>query len=330
MTEGKKDALKLRKDVEWALERALDPAEVLPMLHRLARAAPEASEESVFANRQLAELLVEQHPWRAALYARKVLAVRPEDDRSWAVLALAQTLLNHFKYAARAYKQALKSAPTNPWYAHNLGHLLDVALGRPEEALVWLKAAYAQKPRHMEIIASYVHALGRSGQLSEAKRILSGAMKREGSKELAALYRWVCRESASQHAELTEGRRAPRLTVEGPRRSRSRVSPIELEDALLRGMANLPFDDERRAHAMDLADDVLEESLVRRKHDNAASSLAAAIAYTIVYVDRLPLTQAEVAASFRVPTRTLRVRFGELRSRLGILPGDARYKHDLN
>lgn len=328
MSEGSKEAEQLRKDVEFALGRAADAADLLPMLHRLSRTANPGSEENVFAHRQLAELLVEKDPWRAALHARTVLSVHPEDDKAWAVLALSQTLLNHFKYAAEAYRNALKCTPKNPWYAHNLGHLLDVALGRPEEALQWLRSAYTRKPKHAEIVASYVHALARSGQLTEAKRILSVAMKNEGSKELAALYRWVSKESASRDAELAEGRGTRRLTGDSPRRGRSRVSPIELEDSLLRGMANLPFDDERRAHAMDLADDVLEESIVRRKNDHAADVLAAAIAYTIVFVDRLPLTQAEVAASFRVPTRALRARFSELRSRLGILPGDARYKHE--
>jgi hypothetical protein len=33
------EAVRLRKDVEWALRRALDPTDVLPMLHRLARTA---------------------------------------------------------------------------------------------------------------------------------------------------------------------------------------------------------------------------------------------------------------------------------------------------
>lgn len=328
VSEGSKEAEQLRKDVECALERAMDAADVLPMLHRLSRTAAAGSEESIYAHRQLAELLVEKDPWRAALHARSVLASRPEDDKAWAVLALTQTLLNHFKYAAEAYRRALKCAPKNPWYAHNLGHLLDVALGRPEEALQWLRAAYARKPKHIEIVASYVHALARSGQLTEAKRILSVAMKSEGSTELAALYRWVSKESASRDEELAEGRGARRLAGDSPRRGRSRVSPIELEDSLLRGMENLPFDDERRAHAMDLADDALEEPIVRRKNDQAADALAAAIAYAIVFVDRLPLTQAEVAASFRVPTRTLRARFNELRTRLGILPADARYKHE--
>jgi transcription initiation factor TFIIIB Brf1 subunit/transcription initiation factor TFIIB len=54
-------------------------------------------------------------------------------------------------------------------------------------------------------------------------------------------------------------------------------------------------------------------------------SLAAAVAYAIVYVDHVPLTQAEVAASFRVSASALRARFKDLRLRLDLTPGDARY-----
>jgi len=55
------------------------------------------------------------------------------------------------------------------------------------------------------------------------------------------------------------------------------------------------------------------------------AGLAAAVAYAIVYVDLLPLSQAEVAAPFRVAVGRLRGRFAELRAKLDIIPGDARY-----
>jgi hypothetical protein len=49
------------------------------------------------------------------------------------------------------------------------------------------------------------------------------------------------------------------------------------------------------------------------------------VAYAIVYVDHVPLTQAEVASCFRVGVASLRGRFGELRAHLDLTPGDARY-----
>ena len=162
------EAKRLRQDVEWALESALDPGDVLPLLRRLARTAPESSDDSAFAHRQLAELLVERDSWRATLHARHVLATLPDDERAWAALALAQTLLGNYRYAANAYRRALKAAPDNPWYAHNLGHLLDVALDRPNEAVEWLRAAFAgsrnRAAPNAEIAASFAHALVRARQ----------------------------------------------------------------------------------------------------------------------------------------------------------------------
>src|SRR5580693_3234487 len=159
------ESKRLRRDVEWALRRALDPSDVLPLLHRLARTAPEGSDESVFAHRQLAELLVERHPWRATLHARRALAARPDDDRACAVLALCQTMLGNYRFAVSAYHRALVSAPKNPWYAHNLGHLLDVALARPADALFWLRTAYGGAGQNAEIASSFAHALARAGKL---------------------------------------------------------------------------------------------------------------------------------------------------------------------
>ena len=85
--ESAAETARLRQEIERALRRAFDPADVLPRLARLARLAPPASDDGIFAHRQLAELLVERHPWRAALYARRALQHRRDDDRAWAVLA---------------------------------------------------------------------------------------------------------------------------------------------------------------------------------------------------------------------------------------------------
>ena len=170
MDARQEQAQELRRQIEWTLARAVDPSDVLPMLHRLARLAHDGSDDSLFANLHLAELLVERDPWRAALFARRVLGHRPEDDRGWATLALCQTLLGHYKFAVTAYHHALTSAPKNPWYAHNLGHLLDVALGRAPDAIGWLKRAYQSAPDSGEVAASYAHALARVGRSSEAAR----------------------------------------------------------------------------------------------------------------------------------------------------------------
>jgi tetratricopeptide (TPR) repeat protein len=343
-------AQELRRQIEWTLARAVDPGDVLPMLHRLARVAEDGSDENLFAHLHLAELLVERDPWRAALYARRVLAHRPDDDRGWATLALCQTLLGNYRFAVSAYHHALRSAPKNPWYAHNLGHLLDVALGRARDAVGWLKRAYQSAAYSGEVAASYAHALARVGRIAEARRVLGRAMKRTASREHTAMLKWLEQGAPADkdhplprpapvpslsardrdvEQNGTSPRARPKRAEDAPPPRRPIRSPLaaELEVVLGRGLANLPLDAKQRARAKALARDAL--SYFSRppgaRGGAAVQAVAAAVAYAIVYVDHVPLTQTEVAACFRVGVASLRVRFSELRAHLDLVPGDARY-----
>lgn len=291
------ETVELRQQLERALKvGAIDPADVLPRLLRLARLAPAASDDGVFAHQKLAELLVDRDPWRAALYARRALAHRPDDDRSWATLAFCQTLLRNFRCATTAYKKAIACAPTNPWYAHNLGHIYDVALGESVRALPYLKAAYTAKRESSEIVASYAHALARAGKLDEARGVVDRAREKSVSGELDAVLRW-----------LDQGAPARRPRTGRPKRP---VTPRRLARVLARGLENLPFDAEQRERALALARDA---------GPGPVAAVAAAIAYAIVYTDQIPLSQAEVAGSFRVGVGELRGVFAELRVKLDIL-----------
>jgi Flp pilus assembly protein TadD len=185
------DTDRLRREVERALREQIDPEEILPLLAKLARAAAPESDVWIYAHRHLAELGVEHDPWRASLFARRVLVLRPADDGAWAVLGLAQSLLGHYRYAARAYERALALVPENPWYAHNLGHLYDVALDRPFDALPLLAQATDAETGEADIAASYAHALARCGKLASAKRVLKRAIRRGGTAEQMALSRWL-------------------------------------------------------------------------------------------------------------------------------------------
>ena len=182
---------RLRREVERALRGNLDSEEVLPLLARLARAAAPESDAWIYAHRHLAELGVEHDPWRAALFARRVIAHRPDDDGAWAVLGLAQSLLANYRYAARAYERALALTPDNPWYAHNLGHLYDVALDRPADALPLLSRATFAQPAEADIAASYAHALARCGKVTMAKRVLRRAIRHGATADQMALWRWL-------------------------------------------------------------------------------------------------------------------------------------------
>jgi len=341
-------AQELRRQIEWTLARAVDPSDVLPMLHRLARLAADGSDENLFAHLHLAELLVERDPWRAALYAKRVLAHRPDDDRGWATLALCQTLLGNYRFAVSAYHHALTSAPKNPWYAHNLGHLLDVALGRARDAVGWLKRAYQSAAYSGEVAASYAHALARVGRIAEARKVLGRAMKRTASREHTAMLRWLDQGApADKDHPLPRPAPVPSLASrerdegdddDGPRSRNKRDdapsrrqlrSPLaaELDAVLARGLASLPLDAKQRARAKALARDALSYFArpTGARGGAAVQAVAAAVAYAIVYVDHVPLTQAEVAACFRVGVASLRGRFSELRAHLDLMPGDARY-----
>jgi len=341
-------AQELRRQIEWTLARAVDPSDVLPMLHRLVRLAVDGSDENLFAHLHLAELLVERDPWRAALYAKRVLAHRPDDDRGWATLALCQTLLGNYRFAVSAYHHALTSAPKNPWYAHNLGHLLDVALGQAKDAVGWLKRAYQSAAYSGEVAASYAHALARVGRIAEARKVLARAMKRTASREHTAMLRWLdqgapadkdhplprpapvpslaSRERDENADDDAPPSRAKRDEAPSRRQLRSPVA-AELDTVLARGLANLPLDAKQRARAKALARDALLyfSRPTGARGGTAVQAVAAAVAYAIVYVDHVPLTQAEVAACFRVGVASLRGRFSELRAHLDLMPGDARY-----
>src|SRR6185436_18144114 len=162
-------------DVEWAMAQRFPARDLVPMLENLVKAAPSGSEPAHFAKLQLAELTVMNSPWRAARFARDVLA-GGEGDRAWAVLALAYTLLGHYRIAARAYRRALALAPDCAVYEHNLGHLLDIGLNRPKDAVRYLARAHKNLPEEPEIASSYAHALLRLGQEAQARKLLARAI----------------------------------------------------------------------------------------------------------------------------------------------------------
>jgi len=72
-----------------------------------------------------------------------------------------------------------------------LGHLLDVALGRPNDALPLLAEAYKREPKESEIAASYAHALARAGKLTLAKKVLRRVVAKGATAEQMILWRWL-------------------------------------------------------------------------------------------------------------------------------------------
>jgi Flp pilus assembly protein TadD len=187
---------RLQRDIAWAIARGLGPSDLVPMLRRLIRHAAPGSECRLLAQQQLAELIVASNPWSAVSLAREVLRSR-DDDRLWGILGLGHTLLGNHQCARRAYQQALVRAPGCASYAHNLGHLLDVAFDRPGDALPWLRRAYRLMPTEREVAASFAHALLRCGLAAEAAEVLEGALGSAESAQ-ALLEKW-----SERHAKVT-------------------------------------------------------------------------------------------------------------------------------
>lgn len=204
---------RLQSNIAWAVAHGLGARDLIPMLERLIAHAEVGSDCRIAAERQLAELIVERAPWRAALLTRDVLRHK-DDDRAWALFGLAHTLLGNHRSARSAYLRALARAPGCASYAHNLGHLIDVAFDQPREALRWLKQAHGAAPHEEEIAASYAHALARTQQIPQAVAVLERAFNsRERAWKL--LHRWL-----GKRARPTMGSPAEAVVVGAPAASK--------------------------------------------------------------------------------------------------------------
>lgn len=175
-------------DVDWAIQHGLGPRDLVPMLKKLIALAPLHSDAALFGKQQLAETLLQTHPFQAVVLLREVLQ-HSDHDRAWALLGLSHTLLGNYRCAVNAYRRALQLAPDNPWYAHNLGHVLDAALGRPDQALRYLRLAHRCLSSDAEVASSYAHALLRAGRGAHAARILESALQDE-SRARSILAAW--------------------------------------------------------------------------------------------------------------------------------------------
>nr|MDQ3037989.1 tetratricopeptide repeat protein [Myxococcota bacterium] len=217
---------RLRKQAERAIAAAQGRRTVEPLLERIISLAPDGSEASVFAHRHLAEYRIEDHPWRALLHLRKVAVVQPDDDVVHALMGLSHALLANFRAAVGAYRRAIALAQRNPWYHHNLGHLLDVALDQPGAALRHLELAHraAHPPEH-EIGASLAHCLARLGRIDEARELATAAVAAEPrNREHKQLLAWVERGAPEEGGDPRTKRAAPEPRPAASRTSASRTS----------------------------------------------------------------------------------------------------------
>jgi tetratricopeptide (TPR) repeat protein len=322
------DLDRLREQIEDAMRRERPRHEVEPMLNALLERAPDGGELYVFAHRHLAELWLEEHPWRASLHLRRVLKIGAGTDRTHALLGLCQALLGNFESAVVHYERALELSPGNAWYHHNLGHLLDVALRMPEVALLHLRWAHEAEPAEQEVTASLAHCLARIGELEEAEALALQVVSSHPRNEAhASLLAWI-RRGAPGGWLLTNEDRPSRRKRERVRRGEAASSANEGDrhvlKALARGMSAAGVSDLLRARAERLWHDY------RAQRPNVRVAKpevhAAALEYAVSVVHGIHgVTQSALAKRYGVSSTAVASRYTDMRSTLNLELGDPRY-----
>ncbi|MGB8328885.1 MAG: tetratricopeptide repeat protein [Polyangiales bacterium] len=297
----------LWEQAEEALEASSKRAEGLLM--QLVSVAEEGSDASLFAHRHLAELHLEDNPWRAALHLRRVLGHCADDDVLHALMGLCQALLGNYRVAVRSYRQASNLAPQTPWYHHNLGHLLDVALDDPTRAESHLRRAYELEPEHDEIIGSLAHCVARLGDLDQAQRLAALAQEKGPcNPDHRVLLDWIEGGATDAPAAIATVRRPPGDLV---------AETVQLK------MGEAGFSRAEIERAKQLWSDMQAHCELRVTKPEV---LAAALEYAIAVVERRPgCTQAEIARRYGVAATSVSARFAQIRNALALRPGDPRY-----
>jgi tetratricopeptide (TPR) repeat protein len=351
---------RLRKRVERALASGDRGSDVVRDLELMVRESSEPSPDVLFAHRQLAELRLEESPWQAALHLRHLIAASLRDDGVHALMGLCQALLGNFRSAISSYRRAIQIAPRNPWYHHNLGHLIDVGLGDANLAVKHLQLAYELQPQEDEIGASLAHCYGRLGRLEEAAKLAAEAVDNApDNREHQVLLAWI-EEGAPGRAPAGATQR-PRVTPPGAAAQRALAAQQTDEQARearpARNDVAATVADARAAGKRTSAGSPLLDSVVRllaarmpeagfaREHVVRAQALwsdycsiatpsriakldlyAAAIEYALAQIDGVPgVTQSSLARRYRVSAGSISSRYGEIRSTLSLVPKDPRY-----
>lgn len=324
---------------ELLLEGQLDQKLVV-LLERIAAEAEVHSEPAMFAHRQLAELRLEDSPWQAALHLRRIVEGGTSDDGVFALLGLCHALMSNFRSAISAYRRALGLAPRNPWYHHNLGHMLDVGIDRPEQARSHLEEAYRLEPEEDEVCASLAHCLGRLNQRQKAIELAKKAVEMAPQNaEHKLLQGWLlCGAAKGEASPLlrSQDRLAPPGAHQGPVGSHKAApmlgdttSAQECEDGrdpvevlISHHMQDSGFEGFEIDTARQLWDDYQRVCFPTKVGD---SVLAATVEYALAKILDRSDTQVSTAKRYGVPASSLSKRYRHMVKVLGLLPRDARY-----
>jgi tetratricopeptide (TPR) repeat protein len=280
----------------------------------------------------MAELLLQNEPWRAALHLRRVLKSGAIDDTAHALMGLCQALLGNFDSAVFHYERALSLDPSNAWYHHNLGHLLDVALNLPEVAALHLRWAHEAHPMEDEVTASLAHCLARIGELQEAEVLAREALDLSPEHEShASLVGWIRRGAPGGYlfsADQAFHGRDPRSRrdAEADPAARQQTTDRAVLRALERGMQS-----GGAPHVLlGRAEQVWRDYRARRPNVRVSKPEvhAAALEYAVSVMHGITgVTQTGVAKRYGVSSTALASRYTDIRSTLALEVGDPRYLH---
>ncbi len=325
------DAAALRKKTEEALRADASQTELQTMLARLVEVADEGSDDFIFAHKHLAEFHIESAPWQAALHLRQALRFNERDDVLNALNGLCQALLGNYRSSVAAYRRALSLASRNPWYHHNLGHLLDIALNQPATALAHLRLAHVLEPGEAEITASLAHCLGRLQgpdrlhKLDEARLLAEEAA--QGAPENVdhqALVQWIA-EGALPESD-PNGWSLPADVAADARVDPDAASTLDervvrmTEEQMVRAGCSA----EQRCIARALWVEFRKCNVLGRV--TKPESYAAALEYATARVQELSgVTQTSVAKRYGIAPTSLASRFTQIRDTLRLRPGDPRF-----
>lgn len=326
-TRSDSEVATLRRRAEQAISAARPREQVERILEELIAAAAEGSSDAVFAHRQLAEIRLEENPWGAALHLRKVLHHAQDDDIAHALMGLCQALQGNYRMAVNSYRRAVSLSPANPWYNHNLGHLLDVALGAPEEALTYLQKAHRAQPAQEEVGASLAHCLGRVGRCDEGVTLARALLGRHPRhQDLSALLAWLERGAPSREgaARASIPRGPARLRTPQAGESAALNSEDAVQATIRRALRGAQVPDALLDRAVRLWTD-LRAAAPRERDPVPSSAWIAAIEYALARIDGSAVSQRELAKRHHIHPSTLSARYATLRTLLQIVPRDTRY-----
>ena len=173
------DELKrLYADVEWAKDAGLSRRELGAALKRLYQAAPKGSDYRYYAICHLSSFLVRDSPFKALSLCIEGLKEHVSAELE-CTAGIAHLLLKHDNSAEAAFRRALQIEPNNISCLHNLGHLLDLARDKQEQAIVYLQKAHELAPDEPELQSSLAHALLKLGRRDEARALLNLALDQD-------------------------------------------------------------------------------------------------------------------------------------------------------